>query len=102
MIVKENSLYVPIFPDLVEFLINNSTFEVYFIGLNSKPEQTLIGQENLYHYINKYNKSVESRIAGGMFFQKFDLPTLRIDVTSEGYLLNSYYNSYRELNFEKK
>lgn len=62
LILKNKKLYMPIFSDYARFLVKNTWKEVYFFffHLNSEnKKKTLITQDNIEEYCDKYDLSLK-------------------------------------------
>jgi hypothetical protein len=100
--IINNILYILLFNDLAEFLILNSTHEVYYVFENSKNKPMLLmNKKNYLPYIEMVNKAYKEGYAKGMFFLKQEIKNVNINVNYSGDInINSHYNKYIWLNFK--
>lgn len=104
MILKNEKFYLPIFSELAKFLVDKSTYKVYYVYSNSnKKEKVLLNKENVDRYCSMFDETEKSGVAGGCLFMYLgDLPPTRITFSNhinQSIKLESIYNEYNWLNW---
>lgn len=89
-----NNLYLLIFPEFAEFLVNNTTIDVYYVhNRTSNIPKTKLTPDNLYFYTNKPDGK------GHLFANMGELPSIKISMYSNNneMIVEPIYDSFNYL-----
>lgn len=97
--VKDGKLYNLVWDDFAEYLVKNTSYEVYFIS--SGFPKILVTKENFAHF--KTLNNAKSECWNNQFIVAFDLPQLKIEIDQDDYekhkLKISSYNGFKGINY---
>jgi hypothetical protein len=104
MILKDGIIYQPIFSEFAIFLVNNTTYNVYYVDVNSSNNsKILLTKHNIKKYCDLYDKSLHCNICGGSLFLCLgELPKMNIKFNigdNPNIQISESYNSYNWLNW---
>lgn len=89
-----NNLYLPIFPEFAEFLVNNTTIDVYYLHpKSSNIPKTKLTPDNLYYYTNNVDEK------GVLFANMGELPSIKISMYTNDneIIVEPIYDSFNYL-----
>lgn len=98
-LVKNGKLYNLVWDDFAEYLVNNTSYEVYFIS--SGFPKILVTKENFVYF--KTLNNTETKYWNNQFIVAFDLPQLKIEIDQDDYrghkIKVSSYNGFMGINY---
>lgn len=107
LLLKNKKLYKPIFSDYARFLVKNTRHDVYFFHLNSeKKKKTLLTNDNLEKYCDKYDLSLKNNVSDGCLFMFVgDLPEFGMHIINRRdethVIIADCIGSYSDINFDE-
>ena len=103
MIVKDGITYTPIFAELATFLIEKSTFDVYYASyLDSGSNMVKLTKDNAEEFINRVEGSRKRGVGENALYLAQELPELSIKIDNRGYEINSSYRGFDFLYLEDR
>lgn len=92
MIIINNTAYTPIFAEMAEFLVDKSTFDVYYVDGGS--EMVKLTNNNAEEFINRFKGSRKRGICENVLYMVQKLPELSIKIDKKGYKVDSSYRGF--------